>query len=240
VCTTDYRPSLPTCGTHVEDQAHLDLSLISPTFTATINMIFATNLAPRNVHFLAPLSPLRTSSDIYAQLDDGANISGTPNLSLLTNVTLLQDPLTISAANKREFFPMISSSAGWFLFYFCNSPPFRICMHYCPNLVETIASPQHMCMPGHSPFDEHTTVDRHSAHPLFSSSFVILLTASLSVTAPLIKNNNIYFLPNDCAIRLLPPFEVFSLPNYGINDLGIQDSLNWMPSPSTVPASLPT
>jgi hypothetical protein len=165
VCTTDYRPSFPACGTRVEDQTRPELSLISPTFTATINVIFAANLAPHNVHFLAPSSPLRTSSDVYAQPDDGANISGPPNLSLLTGVTLLQEPLTISAADKRETSPMISSSAGWFLLYFCNSPPFRIFMHYCPDLVETIVSPQHVCMPGHSPFDGHTTVDRHSTQP---------------------------------------------------------------------------
>ena len=157
MCTTDYRPYLHAYNTRVEDHARPELSPISPTFTATINVIFATNLVPFNIRLLAPSSPLRASSGIYAQLDDGANISGTPNLSLLTDVTLLQEPLNISAADKRELSPMISSSAGWFLLYFCNSPPHRIFMHYCPDLVETIISPQHVCMPGHSFFNGHTT-----------------------------------------------------------------------------------
>jgi hypothetical protein len=84
-----------------------------------------------------------------------------------------------------------------FLLYFCNSPPFPIFMHYCPDLVKTIVSPQHVCMPGHSLFDGHTTVDRHSTQPFVQ---FFLRDSIDSVTAPLIKNNNLYFSPNDCAI----------------------------------------
>ena len=109
MCTTDSRPSLPARDTCVEDNARPEMSLITPTFTATINMIFATNIAPHHAHSLAPSCPLLPSSAVYAQLDDGANISGTPNISLLTDVTLLAEPLTISAADKREVSPMTVS-----------------------------------------------------------------------------------------------------------------------------------
>jgi hypothetical protein len=70
-------------------------------------------------------------------------------------------------------------------------------MHYCPDLVETIVSPQHVCIPDHSPFDGLTTVDRHSNQPFIQ---FFLRDFTDSVTAPLIKTNNLYILPNDCAV----------------------------------------
>ena len=129
-------------------------------------------------------------STFYAQCDPGANISATPHLEVLLDVLPLLQPLTIHGADARSS-SMISSSAGWFLIHFCDYPPQRILMHYCPDLVETIVSPQHACIHSHSPFDGWSLIAR-----LPNQAFLQFHVRDTNdtVTAPLLTENALYFL----------------------------------------------
>jgi hypothetical protein len=91
------------------------------------------------------MTPCTESLHTYAQCDPGANISATPHLDLLSD-GIDVSPLSIDEADSHSV-SMTSSSAGWFLLSFCNSPPQRIFMRYCPDFSMTVVSPQHACLP---------------------------------------------------------------------------------------------
>jgi hypothetical protein len=81
---------------------------------------------------------------------------------------------------------MISPSVGWFLLHLCDYPPQRILMHYCPDLVETIVSPQHVCLPTHSPFDRWSLIARLPQQALLQFH---IRDSPVTVTDPLLTHN---------------------------------------------------
>jgi hypothetical protein len=86
---------------------------------------------------------------------------------------------------------MTSPSVGWFILHFCDYPPQRILMHYCPDLVETIVSPQHACLTTHSPFDGWSLI---ACSP--QQAFLQFHIRDLpdTATAPLLTHHELYFL----------------------------------------------
>jgi hypothetical protein len=133
-------------------------------------------------------------------------------------------------------------SAGWFSMYLCDAPPLQILMNYCPNLTETIFSPQHACTHPQLPFTGfmmlwslklpwsllHVSFKPHPPqwlrHLYFArmAYFILLLRQHRSLRL------------------ILLIFTLLSRLNYGINDLVTQASLSWMPLPNTALASRPT
>jgi hypothetical protein len=93
---------------------------------------------------------------------------------------------------------MISPSVGWFLLHFCDYPPQHILMHYCPDLVETTVSPQHVCLPNHSPFDGWSLIARSPQQALLQFH---IRDSPATVTAPLLTHNELYFLTPASDIR---------------------------------------
>jgi hypothetical protein len=131
---------------------------------------------------------------------------------------------------------MISPSVGWFLLHFCDYPPQRILMHYCPDLVETIVSLQHVCLPTHPlSTDGLSLLARHSKHS-YNFIFVTRLTPSL-LPCSLIMSYT-FSLLHPTFVHLLP-FDLSYPPNCGINVLAILVLLNAIAKHGTgVPSQL--
>jgi hypothetical protein len=97
----------------------------------------------------------------FAQCNVGANISVTPHITLLDDVTTLATVEHIAGADTWSSH-MVCTQGGWFTLYFDDQPPERVFMIYCPDISNTIISPQHMCKHQHSPFDGFTITARRN------------------------------------------------------------------------------
>jgi hypothetical protein len=95
----------------------------------------------------------------FAQCNVGANISVTPHITLLDDITTLATVEHIAGADTWSSH-MVCTQCGWFTLYFDDQPPERVFMIYCPDISNTIISPQHMCKHQHSPFDGFTITAR--------------------------------------------------------------------------------
>ena len=88
--------------------------------------------------------PCSHISHVGEQCNLGANISATPDLSILINYTILDTPFNLLGADATVD-GMLCPGFGFFPLTFTDGSVVHVKMYYCPHLLETLLSPQHIC-----------------------------------------------------------------------------------------------
>jgi hypothetical protein len=136
----------------------------------------------------------------FAQCNVGANISVTPHITLLDDVTTLANVEHIAGADSWSSH-MVCTQGGWFMLYFDDQPPARVFMIYCPDISNTIISPQHMSKHQHSPFDGFTITARRDGTTCIQ---FIFMHSNRVATATLFRQADLFYfmqLPTATIIR---------------------------------------
>ena len=84
------------------------------------------------------------SSTGLHQCDLGANVCTTSTLSLLQNYTPLSVPFDLLGADA-SVQGMLCPGYGYYPLQFSDGSTTPVIMYYCPQLSETLLSPQHIC-----------------------------------------------------------------------------------------------
>ena len=123
------------------------------------------------------------------QCDIGANICATANVSLLHHYTPLDKPFDLLGADASAS-GMLCPGFGFFSLFFTNGTTAEIMMYYCPQLSETLISPQHICSQSYNNFSGFEIHCRN-----MDSAFVRFFRSSDDhfSDAPLTRTNNLFY-----------------------------------------------
>jgi hypothetical protein len=154
----------------------------------------------------------------HAQADIGSNINATADKSLLENYTPLAQPFNLLGADA-SVGGMMCPGCGYFPLQFLQGFVERILMYYCPQLSETLISPQHICAQTENLFSGFDIpcqdMDQASIH-YFSPSGLYYADSPLTCT-----NNLLYF--TQCpSIRKCIIYPLYSTLSFGISTLDTQ------------------
>ena len=123
------------------------------------------------------------------QCDIGANICATANLSLLHHYTPLDKPFDLLGADASAS-GMLCPGFGFFSLFFTNGTTAEIMMYYCPQISETLISPQHICSQSYNNFSGFEIHCRN-----MDTAFVRFFRSSADhfSDAPLTRTNNLFY-----------------------------------------------
>jgi hypothetical protein len=125
----------------------------------------------------------------HDQADIGSNINATADKSILENYTPLAQPFSLLGADA-SVNGMMCPGYGYFPLQFIQGTVERILMYYCPQLSETLISPQHICAQTEnlfSGFDIRCQDMDQASIRFFSPSGLYY------ADAPLTRTNNLFY-----------------------------------------------
>jgi hypothetical protein len=102
------------------------------------------------VHQYATPAPPHPPNILHqAQCDPGANISATNDITVLSNRVKLGNPFPVASADRTSP-AMLASVLGTYVLRLSDGTTCDIPMYFCPSLLDTIISPQHVMTMGAS------------------------------------------------------------------------------------------
>ena len=142
------------------------------------------------------------------QCDLGANVTVTQHRHRLTDFRPFPQPAVLGGADN-SVEPMLCPGSGCFTLQADNGTVILTTAWYCPQIVETLVSPQAICSDSLNPYDSFDVVCHNPSYP----RVVFYAPDGSEATVPLVYTRGLYFFSTPATVRSVstpPPSPILS------------------------------